>query len=879
MRKATGLLLLLVLNLTSISPAIAQKTRVGRQLHQDVDARVVTTFGEIAGYSDGSGAWLTWQMLTEKSNFGFQVYRIDGSERVLVPFGDYVKGSQPLHGSEVVRGETYDFFDEKGTTETLYVIVAMTIGGGTVESAPFYPSYAADLASLSGFRERDPRSRNTSNGYITGSELVVNDKELKAEIESYDLAPDPVTHRTVISTPGSVKIGVRKDGPVRVTRTQLQNAGFNVNGDTSTWQLFTEGNEQAITIGPNADYIEFLGKGVDRLESDMRMYYLIQGIGVGKRIGLRTLLPGFSTVVAPSVPQLISKKERTFYFSRVLNGNNSNYFGTPVSSTSTANVNFTLSGIDLSSPTATITLRLQGYTLFQHEITVILNGQTLPSLTADGAVPITGNFSVPTSLLIEGTNTFQLKETVVGAFSLFDSVSVAYSRKFTALQNQLTIAAPHFKNIDLDGFTSPNIRVFDVTNENEPVLVLNLHPQATGSSFGLRIPNGRARVYWAVEDSQIGSAAFVGANDPALLTAPGMGANFVVISHPSLIPQAQAWATYRASASVTSRVVNVDEIYDEFNYGVASADAVRAFLQYATSNWAPAPQYVLLMGDGSYDPRNYENRGYFDMVPAKFVDTVYMETPSDEALADFDNDGLAEMAVGRIPARDAAYVQTMLTKTQQWEASNNTSRGALFAADLYDPTNQYDFEAMSLTIAAQLPVGMPWSTAFRSAPNAKTNLIAGLNNWPYIANYSGHGTTGLWAHSTYFAREDVPSLTVTTQPTIYTMLTCLNGYFVNPSVASDSLSEVLTQTAGKGAVVTWASTGETTPDVQIEMAKKFFQDIGTLPATARIGDLIRDAKTHVDGGTDVRLSWVLLGDPMLRMHPDPPAFAQAKTRK
>jgi hypothetical protein len=58
------------------------------------------------------------------------------------------------------------------------------------------------------------------------------------------------------------------------------------------------------------------------------------------------------------------------------------------------------------------------------------------------------------------------------------------------------------------------------------------------------------------------------------------------------------------------------------------------------------------------------------------------------------------------------------------------------------------------------------------------------------------------------------------------------------------------------------------------MAKKFYQDIGTMPATSRLGDLIKDAKTHVTGGTDVRLSWVLLGDPMLRMHPDPPAFAK-----
>jgi hypothetical protein len=376
-----------------------------------------------------------------------------------------------------------------------------------------------------------------------------------------------------------------------------------------------------------------------------------------------------------------------------------------------------------------------------HNVSVTLNGQVLAPITGAGPIVMTADYVVPTSVLIEGTNTFQLKENVAGAFSLFDTMSTSYVRKFTAIQDQLTLAAPNFKNVDLNGFSSANIRVFDVTDEREPVLMTNLTPVATGSSFGLRIPNGRARVYYAVSDSQIRPAAYVGANDPALVSAPGSGANFVVISHPSLLASAQAWAAYRTSPTVSARVINVDEIYDEFNFGVTSSDSIKAFLQYTSSNWSPAPQYVLLMGDASYDARNYENRGYFNMVPSKYADSFQMEMPTDEALADFNNDGLSELSIGRIPARDATLAATMLTKTQQWEASNDTARGALFAADIFDAQNEYDFEAMSVEIANQLPVSMPRTMAYRSAVNAKVNLLAGLNSAKYIANYSGHGTT------------------------------------------------------------------------------------------------------------------------------------------
>src|SRR4030095_5509193 len=119
-------------------------------------------------------------------------------------------------------------------------------------------------------------------------------------------------------------------------------------------------------------------------------------------------------------------------------------------------------------------------------------------------------------------------------------------------------------------------------------------------------------------------------NDPTILQSPTNGANLVIIAHASLMQQAQDWATYRRSQGISVVVAETSEIYDEFNYGVFSSDAIKSFLSYAANSWQTKPRYVLLIGDASFDSRNYEGTGYFNMVPTKFFDTVFSESGTDE---------------------------------------------------------------------------------------------------------------------------------------------------------------------------------------------------------------------------------------------------------
>jgi hypothetical protein len=236
-------------------------------------------------------------------------------------------------------------------------------------------------------------------------------------------------------------------------------------------------------------------------------------------------------------------------------------------------------------------------------------------------------------------------------------------------------------------------------------------------------------------------------------------------------------------------------------------------------------------------------------------------------------------------------------KTNLFEQTvgNWTNRGVLFA---YDQSIGYDFEALSQRIAAQLPAAMPkdfigrtYSTDPIEQTNNQIALLNSMSSGKYLINYSGHGTTAGWTSSSrFFSMTNVQIQQPTAPPpqpvlrnadnfSIFMMLTCLNGYFIRNN--NDSLSERLLK--GKwyeeimpptnpptynereiGAAAVWTSSGQTTPDVQELMATRFLNQVtaGKMP---RFGDLIKDAKTAIVGGRDVRLSWVLLGDPSMKV--------------
>jgi hypothetical protein len=603
---------------------------------------------------------------------------------------------------------------------------------------------------------------------------------------------------------------------------------------------------------------------MDSLESDTRVYYLLNGPTEGKRSGSRVIRTINSTVGSNGFTQTFEKRERSQYFSGMLNGDDQNFFGSiPIGNASTYSYNLNIPAVDYTVPRSTVRVKLQGLTVNPHDVQITINGQVMASnVTFNGQASGVGTYEIDTALLIEGTNTIQMRAFAgPNDYTVIDSISVDYSRRFVADQNQLSFFTVNYKSARLSGFTTPNVRVFDTTNPENPDEIVGLSATANGPSFDLTIPANRGRLLYAVEASAIRSPVSIVQNFPSALRTPLSGAEMVIITHRDWFAQAQDWASYRSGLGTSVAVIDVADIFDEYSFGSQNSLAVTQLLQYARQSWGIGPNYVMFLGDATYDLKNYANAPFNSFVPTKLVDTLYEETGSDEAMCDFNNDGLTELGVGRIPIRSGTESTQVLAKIMSFESNltNVLDRGATFVSD--QPIG-YDFDAVNSRVSAQLPLSMPKVFISRSNPNARTMLLPELNRGPYIVNYSGHGSTLFWAVSGFFHRNDLPNLTNQGNLTIFTLLTCLNGYFVAPTF--DTFAETAIKTPNGGAVVAWASSGKTTPDVQEIMATRFYNQIG-IGAVPRMGDLVRDAKQSLNGGRDVRLSWTLFGDPAMRV--------------
>ena len=315
----------------------------------------------------------------------------------------------------------------------------------------------------------------------------------------------------------------------------------------------------------------------------------------------------------------------------------------------------------------------------------------------------------------------------------------------------------------------------------------------------------------------------------------------------------------RQSQGINTAFVDIEDVYDEFSFGQKTPTALKEFLAFAKTNWQQAPRYVLLAGDASLDPKNYLGFGDYDFVPTKLIDTQFMETASDEWFADFDNNGTSEIAIGRLPVRTLQETFNVVSKIIGYEQSIGSNDVLLVS----DSNEGFDFENASKQLKALIPDTVRVEEIHRGALGtdvAKGNLLRALSQGKKIVNYNGHGNIDQWKGD-LLSSADARELFNGQSPSLFISMTCLNGYFQD--AALESLSESLLKAERGGAVAVWASTGMTNPTEQAVMNRELFRRIFT-DSSMTLGDAIIKAKSVVRD-SDVRRTWVLLGDPSMHI--------------
>ena len=346
-------------------------------------------------------------------------------------------------------------------------------------------------------------------------------------------------------------------------------------------------------------------------------------------------------------------------------------------------------------------------------------------------------------------------------------------------------------------------------------------------------------------------------------------ADYLVIGPQALLAAAEPLLELRRSQGLRTKTVSMEEIYSEFGFGETRPEAVKEFLSYAYHQWrSPSVRYVLLLGDATYDYKDYLGTGVANQVPPLMVKTTYMWTASDPAYAAVNGeDILPDLAIGRLPAANVEEVERLVAKILAYETGEVTLAGtAVLVAD--NPDIAGNFQADAEEIASSLLASRPVKKIYLSelgAAATRSAIVEAFDEGASLVSYVGHGGIAIWASENIFNIFNVSSLAPQSRQPILLTMNCLNGYFIFPYL--NSLSEELLKAEGKGAIAAFSPSGLSLNGPAHLFHKALLSELSS-DRHERLGDAVLAAQTtYVASGAFVELLSIyhLLGDPALTL--------------
>jgi hypothetical protein len=514
-----------------------------------------------------------------------------------------------------------------------------------------------------------------------------------------------------------------------------------------------------------------------------------------------------------------------------------------------------------------------------HHLTVAVNGAAAADDRWDGIGGHVITATLPVGLLHAGDNQLTLRaagDTGAEADAvLLDWIEVIYERNLVLDGAELTFGGTE-RGYTISGATRI-AAVWDITDPLRPVALSDY--QVGGGALKLAA-DGAARRFIAVTPAGLRRPTVqtpAASPDPATAWGqevrawPG-GADLVIVTVPAFRAALAPLVSARRAAGLRVALVDLAAAYDAFSFGRADPAAIRDLARWARAHWTPpAPAFLLLAGDASYDPRGYLKGAEADLIPTRLIETVHTGwTASDVwfALPDDGPTASPALAVGRFPAQTADQMATMVAKTLAYEHGDATAtwrRQALLVADNDDPgfiAEAQGFAAVSSNYTARVV------TLEGDGSTARAALLGAFGAGIGLVGYFGHGSLNLWAQEKVFSAEDAGRLTNRDRQPIVFTVTCLSGFFQHPT--TPSLGEVLLRTRDGGAVAALVPSSAALLDDQHFLAAGLARALTAAPAGGpALGAIILQAQAGLPAAPGVReilLTFNLLGDPSLDLH-------------
>lgn len=483
-----------------------------------------------------------------------------------------------------------------------------------------------------------------------------------------------------------------------------------------------------------------------------------------------------------------------------------------------------------------------------------------------------------------------------------DWIEVGYDRLLKAVGGALDLPAPERPaRLVVDGLDDGPVLALDLTDPRVPVrlsgLVLGRGAAGRQAEFASAAGAGR---YWLGGRAAFRRPKLVGALPPSDLWQPAEGAEHLIISPAAFREGAERLAAHRRARGLSSRVVDLQEVYDQFGDGLAQPEAIRAFLAQALAAWpAPTPRFVLLVGDGTWNLRGstaFPTEAVFMPPNMVFADPYQGEVDSANQLAAvLGEDALPDLAIGRAPVASAQEMDAFVAKTIAYETAGQRPYQAqhAFIADC-SPDAAGDFVGdTERFIRDQLPAGatarrlrandFPGACPPNQAPEgakAVTDAVVELFNREggLFINYVGHGSANRWSRLPFMTPTEMPRLANGGRLPIVLSWTCLDGYWCYPGLPC--LEEELLIGQDRGSVAGFSPTGLGLATGHDLLWRGFYRSIYQT-GTRQLGPAAIDAKLALWAtGTfpDLIATYTVFGDPALRLPlPDAPALTRTPT--
>lgn len=657
--------------------------------------------------------------------------------------------------------------------------------------------------------------------------------------------------------------------------------------------------------------------------SDENIYWLSWGAGPGIRMGTKTPLPNTSNT--QSYHRFLTRAhiEKDLQFRRFRNVNltesqtytefsqgllqrqfhltelpplpNDSWFWSQLTAPALKTFTFNLPGVSNTALPTTASVSLHGRSNTAHNCTIWLNDKIeFGEAHWDGETEYQiQNQNVPQSFFNEGRNTIRITNPanpdVPIDIILLNWLQIDYWRDFKAEADVLPFAITPFRDetgavssifeVELKNFTTPDIEIYGIDGTRYVGLSALVDEDVPGtyrvffrsSQIRPKDASDPTIQYIALTANQFRKPK-ISVDTPSDLRSTHNAADYIIITHNHFIQDVQPLADYRAQQGLRTKVVDVQNIYDEFNHGILNPEAIREFLDYAYHNWQPpAPTYVFLIGDTNIDIKNEPN----------FVPTMQVQIPgygsgaSDHQFVTFrGEDSFPDMLIGRMPANNRVDLRIFIERTINYETSSPV--GSWHKRLLMLAGSDIRFHWQTTQLISHNQLSGRYETERIYAPHTDEPILSvdsvltpigrrvidGFNDGASIINYIGHGGGGRWASSRMLDFADPEqNLTNISQLPLVISMTCYTGSFDGNK---NCLAEELLRSENGGAVAVIGSTSIGLLDGDFYLNAEIF-DVIFNQQMYNFGAILAQAKTQFLINTprflDLAEVFSLFGDP------------------